>query len=262
MNLVLLVFLASMSVLGQTHTPAECKTPNQFLCQTQCGKVLIQCTGAGVGVALPPLDEDAAVCNNGAIDFATNCQTTTGSLTSPAPAPALVPVPAPVPVPVPAPAPAPVLAPQLIPAPATPAENVTNAARIAFLAANQQNGGKNALVPLTNPLVQPPTPPTRTGEQICAQLKTQGVPEVPNEGLFFCVDLFRFARCHNGKVIINQFMQFDTNPLVRQCSNDNGFCAGQPGPNPCVTDAAAAVAASKNVEYFLLPTKGVLFSQA
>ncbi|KAJ3022809.1 UNVERIFIED_CONTAM: hypothetical protein HDU68_008932 [Siphonaria sp. JEL0065] len=53
--------------------------------------------------------------------------------------------------------------------------------RCRIIQPNQQNGGKNALVPLTNPLVRPPTPPTRTGEQICAQLKTQGVPEVPNE---------------------------------------------------------------------------------
>ncbi|KAJ3017181.1 UNVERIFIED_CONTAM: hypothetical protein HDU68_011812 [Siphonaria sp. JEL0065] len=56
-----------------THTPADCQTVNQFLCQQQCGKVLIQCTGAGTGVALEALDEAAAVCNNGQIDFATNC---------------------------------------------------------------------------------------------------------------------------------------------------------------------------------------------
>ncbi|KAI9358918.1 hypothetical protein DFJ73DRAFT_957614 [Zopfochytrium polystomum] len=62
-----------------THTAADCQFANQFLCKVQCGKVLIQCTGAGTGAELQPLDEDAAVCNNGQIDFAQNCVTTAGT---------------------------------------------------------------------------------------------------------------------------------------------------------------------------------------
>ncbi|KAI8609363.1 hypothetical protein BC830DRAFT_1150952 [Chytriomyces sp. MP71] len=86
------------------HTPADCQTVNQFLCQTQCGKVMIQCTGVGTGVALEALDEAAAVCNNGAIDFITNCVNgapASGQATAPVPAP----TPAPVSTPAPAPAP-------------------------------------------------------------------------------------------------------------------------------------------------------------
>ncbi|KAI9338840.1 hypothetical protein BDR26DRAFT_935168 [Obelidium mucronatum] len=54
-------------------TTGDCLIANQFLCQEQCGKVLIQCLGVGIGVALGPLDEAAAVCNLGVIDFAANC---------------------------------------------------------------------------------------------------------------------------------------------------------------------------------------------
>ncbi|KAJ3075602.1 hypothetical protein HDU98_007584 [Podochytrium sp. JEL0797] len=67
--------LFASTITAQTHTPTDCKTVNEFLCQTQCGKVLIQCTGVGIGAALEALDEPAAVCNNGKIDFATNCKT-------------------------------------------------------------------------------------------------------------------------------------------------------------------------------------------
>ncbi|KAI9338839.1 hypothetical protein BDR26DRAFT_896199 [Obelidium mucronatum] len=65
--------LASLATLATAASTADCLFANQFLCQTQCGKVLIQCTGAGAGAVLPPLDEDAAVCNAGKIDFAANC---------------------------------------------------------------------------------------------------------------------------------------------------------------------------------------------
>ncbi|KAI9351588.1 hypothetical protein DFJ73DRAFT_959604 [Zopfochytrium polystomum] len=68
-------------------TAADCQFVNQFLCQTQCGKVLIQCTGAGVGAVLPALDEDQAVCNNGQIDFAANCTPAAGQ-SPPPPTPA------------------------------------------------------------------------------------------------------------------------------------------------------------------------------
>ncbi|KAJ3237396.1 hypothetical protein HDU81_009494 [Chytriomyces hyalinus] len=58
---------------GNTHTPADCKISNEFLCVQQCGKVLIHCTGAGTGVETGALDGDNAVCNNGRIDFKSNC---------------------------------------------------------------------------------------------------------------------------------------------------------------------------------------------
>ncbi|KAI9347993.1 hypothetical protein DFJ73DRAFT_777425 [Zopfochytrium polystomum] len=70
---------SSLSAAGVTHTAADCQFANQFLCKVQCGKVLIQCTGAGTGAELQPLDEDAAVCNNGQIDFAQTCVTTGGA---------------------------------------------------------------------------------------------------------------------------------------------------------------------------------------
>ncbi|KAJ3252220.1 hypothetical protein HDU77_005256 [Chytriomyces hyalinus] len=41
---------------GATHTVADCKVANQFLCAEQCGKTIIQCTGVGAGVSLAPLD--------------------------------------------------------------------------------------------------------------------------------------------------------------------------------------------------------------
>ncbi|KAJ3297606.1 hypothetical protein HDU79_002780 [Rhizoclosmatium sp. JEL0117] len=216
---------------AQSHNATECTLANEFLCATQCGKVLIQCTALGTGVTLPPLDDQAAVCNNGKIDYVTNCVVAAAVAT-------------PIPLALP------------------PPQTTNDQTVIAFLTANINNGGKSAIVSLTNPNVQPPIPPTRTASQICAELLAKAVPELPNEGLFFCVDLFRFGRCHNGQVIINQFMPFDVNPLVRACANNAGFCAGVPSTNPCVIDAAKAVAASKTVEYFLLPTVGVMFNQA
>ncbi|KAJ3012599.1 UNVERIFIED_CONTAM: hypothetical protein HDU68_001120 [Siphonaria sp. JEL0065] len=71
--IILSLILSYLASFASAATPADCQTVNQFLCQTQCGKVLIQCTGIGAGAVLPPLDEDAAVCNQGRIDFATNC---------------------------------------------------------------------------------------------------------------------------------------------------------------------------------------------
>ncbi|KAJ3251200.1 hypothetical protein HDU77_006043 [Chytriomyces hyalinus] len=56
-----------------SHTAADCKVANEFLCVQQCGKVLIHCTGAGTGVETGALDGETAVCNNGRIDFKTNC---------------------------------------------------------------------------------------------------------------------------------------------------------------------------------------------
>jgi hypothetical protein len=55
------------------HIPQDCKAANEFLCVTQCGKVLIHCTGVGMGAITEPLDEPQAVCNMGKIDFASNC---------------------------------------------------------------------------------------------------------------------------------------------------------------------------------------------
>ncbi|KAJ3246661.1 hypothetical protein HDU78_006411 [Chytriomyces hyalinus] len=58
---------------GAGRTPADCKTAGEFLCVQQCGKVMIHCTGAGAGIQTAALDGDDAVCNNGRIDFKTNC---------------------------------------------------------------------------------------------------------------------------------------------------------------------------------------------
>jgi hypothetical protein len=64
---------ASTGGAAGQNTPQDCKVANDFLCVTQCGKVLIHCTGPGAGQLTNALDEPQAVCNNGKIDFASNC---------------------------------------------------------------------------------------------------------------------------------------------------------------------------------------------
>ncbi|KAJ3077509.1 hypothetical protein HDU99_001142, partial [Rhizoclosmatium hyalinum] len=60
---------------------SACQAANQFLCNQQCGSTIYQCLAPGQAYVLPALSA-GTVCNNGFIDWASNCKLSTTATSS------------------------------------------------------------------------------------------------------------------------------------------------------------------------------------